>query len=319
MSGAKEKRVIAVAGATACGKSALALQLAPRLNGEIVCMDSMQIYRRMDIGTAKPTPEERAQVPHHMLDIVEPDETYTVARYAEDARAVLDGIWARGHVPVLVGGTGLYLRALTEGLPLGGAQSDEAVRDKYRAIANEAGGKERLHELLGEVDAESARRLHPNDLRRVIRALEVYELTGEPLSRQSARSGGGGIEALIIGLTVPRPLLYERIEARVRSMMRRGLLGEVEALLSSGVSEEAQSMQGIGYKELIPVIRSGASVGDAAGRVIINTRHYSKRQGTFFRTVPDVKWLDATDGDTPEAAYNMAARFLEARYAKEKV
>lgn len=301
---------IAVVGATACGKSDLALKLAKRLGGELVCMDSMQIYRRMDIGTAKPTADERAQAPHHMLDIVEPTDAYTVAQYAQDARDVIKDIAERGRLPILVGGTGLYLRALMHGLPLGGAGGDEALRARLHALAQEPDGKGRLHARLAEVDPASAARLHPNDLRRVIRALEVYELTGKPLSEQSAATGGSDISVLPLGLLMPREMLYERIAHRVRDMMKLGLLKEVSALLDSGVPLGAQSMQGIGYKELAPVVLEGAPLEEAVWQITLNTRHYSKRQGAFFRTEPLVNWLDATDARLLELAAEKAQRYM---------
>ncbi len=307
------ERAVAIVGATACGKSELAMMLAEKLNGEIVCMDSMQIYRRMDIGTAKPTEADRALVPHYMLDIVEPTDTYTVAQYAEETRAVLCGIRARGKVPILVGGTGLYLRALMHGMPLGGAGSDEALREELHAIADEPGGKEKLHRILDEVDPSSAAKLHINDIRRVIRAIEVFKLTGKPLSEQAAHTDGQTADILPLGLLMPRPLLYERIEKRVRRMLDDGLLNEVEALLKSGVTDDAQSMQGIGYKELVSVVRHGAPLEEAARQVILNTRHYAKRQGAFFRTEPDIEWLETQNDALLQTAYEKSARYMDAR------
>ena len=177
-------KVLALTGCTASGKSDLAMKLALEYPVEIVCMDSMQIYRRMDIGTAKPTRSEQKLVPHHMLDILEPEESYAVARYVEDAERVFGDIWQRGKIPLLVGGTGLYLKSLLHGMTLGQQESDPAVRARYEAVAAEPDGKARLHTMLEKVDEETARRLHPNDLRRVVRALEIYELTGTPMSRQ---------------------------------------------------------------------------------------------------------------------------------------
>ena len=212
--------VIAVAGATGSGKSALAMALAKRLEGEIICMDSMQIYRRMDIGTAKPTPQERREIPHHMLDIVEPTETYAVADYAHEAERAIAQVWARGKLPMLVGGTGLYLKALMHGLSLGGAKSDEKLRQRLNAIANMPNGREALHAMLAKADPDAAKRLHPNDVRRVVRALEIYELTGEPMSRQPREEQERPFRMLPLALTMPRPALYDRLEKRVHEMMR---------------------------------------------------------------------------------------------------
>ena len=289
--------VIAVAGPTASGKSDLGLKLAQRLGGEIVCMDSMQIYRRMDIGTAKPTAQERALLPHHMLDVADPTEAYSVADYAVAAEQVIAQILSRGRVPILVGGTGLYLKALMDGLSLGGAGGDERLRAELNALADEPGGKERLHARLAAVDPETAARLHPNDRRRVIRAIEVFEQTGVPMSRQNHAAQDRPFRVLPLVLEWPRELLYARLETRVHRMMELGLLSEVRALLESGVAPAAQSMQGIGYKELIPAAMGQDDVNRAVWDIIVHTRHYAKRQGTWLRAEPRCVWLDARDAD----------------------
>lgn len=302
--------VIAVAGATGSGKSALALALAKRLEGEIICMDSMQIYRGMDIGTAKPTPQERREIPHHMLDIVEPAETYAVADYAREAERAIAQVWARGKLPMLVGGTGLYLKALMHGLSLGGAKSDEKLRQRLNAIANTPNGREALHEMLEKADPDAAKRLHPNDVRRVVRALEVYELTGRPISRQPREGQERPFQMLPLALTMPRPALYDRLEKRVHEMMRLGLADEVRGLLKSGVSPQAQAMQGIGYKELVCVVQGTDSIEAAARQIILNTRHYAKRQETWLRAEPAMIWLDALSGEVTEEALCIIERFL---------
>ena len=289
--------VIAVAGPTASGKSDLGLKLAQRLGGEIVCMDSMQIYRRMDIGTAKPTAQERALLPHHMLDVADPTEAYAVADYAVAAERVIAQILSRGRVPILVGGTGLYLKALMDGLSLGGTGGDERLRTELNALADEPGGKERLHARLAAVDPETAARLHPNDRRRVIRAIEVFEQTGVPMSRQNHAAQDRPFRVLPLALEWPRELLYARLETRVHRMMEMGLLSEVRALLESGVAPAAQSMQGIGYKELIPAAMGQEDVNRAVWDIIVHTRHYAKRQGTWLRAEPRCVWLDARDAD----------------------
>lgn len=303
-------RVIAVAGPTASGKSALAMQLAQQLDGEIVCMDSMQIYRRMDIGTAKPTPQEQAQVRHHMLDFLEPTDSYAVADYATDAGKAIEEIVSRGKLPILTGGTGLYLKALMHGLTLGGAGSDEKLREQLNAEAQEPGGKQRLHERLAQVDPVSAARLHPNDIRRVIRAIEVFELTGEPISRQTQQQPDGPFHILPLAIEIPRPVLYERLEKRVHQMMRDGLFKEVKALLAEGVSPQMQSMQGIGYKELVPAAQKTVKLDDAVWQIILNTRHYAKRQGTWLRTEPRVVWLTETGKERTERALSLIDSFM---------
>ena len=309
--------VIAVAGATGSGKSALAMELAKRLQGEIVCMDSMQIYRRMDIGTAKPTPQERRQIPHYMVDIVEPSEAYAVADYAREAERVIGQVWARGKLPMLVGGTGLYLKTLMHGLSLGGAKSDEKLRQRLNAIADAPNGRQTLHAMLENADPEAAARLHPNDVRRVVRALEIYELTGVPMSRQPREEPERPFRVLPLALTMPRPVLYERIEKRVHEMMRLGLLDEVRGLLESGVSPQAQSMQGIGYKELVCVAQGTDSAEAAVRQIIVNTRHYAKRQETWLRTEPEAVWLNALSRDAKEEALRLAERFLAESEGKD--
>lgn len=287
----------AIVGPTACGKTGLSLNVAQHLPVEIVCMDSMQIYRGMDIGTAKPTAREQSAAPHHMLDVADPRESYSVARYRGDAKQAIDGILRRGHVPVLVGGTGMYLRALSLPMAYGGTDGDAAIRARYEEMAR-LEGNGAVHALLEKIDPQTAGRLHPNDLRRVVRALEVYEVTGTPLSRQTMPSYAEGEYRILPFMPVwEKEKLHERINARVDVMMRDGLAGEVEHLLKSGVPEDAQSMQGIGYKEMIPCIRGRVSLNDAADEIRLRTRQYAKRQMTWFRADERVRRLDATQGE----------------------
>ena len=285
-------RIIAVTGATASGKSALSMELAKHYSAEIVCMDSMQIYQGMDIGTAKPSPEERQAVRHHMLDIVAPSENYTVADYAERATTVIRDILRRGKMPLLVGGTGLYLKALMHGLSLGVSRSDPAIRARLESISDEPGGRQKLHDMLRQVDEASANKLHPNDLRRVIRAIEVYELTGMPLS-QTRQEENSEFSVLPLAIRMERETLYQRIEKRVDTMLDIGLVDEVQRLLEEGVSPEAQSMQGIGYKELVPVLGGLVPLKKAREQIILNTKHYAKRQETWFKGESATQWLDS--------------------------
>ena len=303
--------VIAVAGPTASGKSDLALQLASNLNGEIVCMDSMQIYRRMDIGTAKPTAKEQAEVRHHMLDIIDPTQNYAVSDYAVDAEKVIHEIVSRGKLPILTGGTGLYLKALMHGLSLGGAGSDEKLRAELNELALEPDGKARLHRMLEEVDPVSAQKLHPNDIRRVIRAIEVFHVTGKPISDQKPDEAEGPFRVLPLAIDMPRDQLYRRLEKRVHLMMETGLLNEVETLLASGVSPAMQSMQGIGYKELVPVVRGECKLDDAVWQIILNTRHYAKRQVTWLKTEPKTVWIQTEIKDRYPFAMKQIRSFLK--------
>lgn len=288
-----KKKVIGIVGPTASGKSALSLLVAQRLGGEIICMDSMQIYQGMDIGTAKPTPEERAVVPHHLLDFLSPSQPYSVTRYAEDARPIIEQV----RVPILVGGTGMYLQALSLPLDYGAVSGDETIRGKYHALAREE-GENAVHERLRQVDPLSAARLHPNDLRRVIRALEVFELTGQPFSSQKMPAAEDApYDFSLYALNLPRDVLYQRINDRVDQMMAEGLLQEVKRLVDEGVSPEAQSMQGLGYKELIPVLEGSMALPDAVSLLKLRTRHFAKRQLTWFRRDQRIQWLPWKPGD----------------------
>ena len=288
--------LLGLVGPTASGKTALSMQLARRHDMEIVCMDSMQVYRGMDIGTAKPTLEEQRRLPHHMLDVADPREPYSVAEYREAAAQAIDGILKRGCLPVLVGGTGLYLRALSLPLSLGGTSRQDEVREKYEAVL-QRDGKEALHALLANRDPETALRLHPNDTRRVIRALEVWEVTGVPFSRQQMpRVEDGPYDLRLFAMDLPRGELYQRIEERVDLMLKDGLIDEVESLLRHGVPPDAQAMQGLGYKELVPVLRGETPLEDAVVLLKQRTRNYAKRQLTWFNKDKRIRWLkDAKD------------------------
>ena len=291
--------VYGLVGPTASGKTVLSLRLARELGGEILCMDSMQIYRGMDIGTAKPTAEERAQAPHHLLDVADPAEPFSVTQYTALARPLLERI----EVPILVGGTGFYLRGLSQPMDYGYVRGDQAIRDRYEAMAARE-GVQAVHDRLRAVDPVSADRLHPNDLRRVVRALEVYELTGERFSDQKPPDPEDvPWQFLLFALDWPRDVLYRRIDARVDVMMADGLLNEVCGLLDSGVPADAQAMQGIGYKELIPVIREGAPLDGAVELIKRRSRNYAKRQLTWFRADKRIHWISMPEGKTMDDAY----------------
>lgn len=291
-------------GPTASGKTALSIRLAKAHDCEIVCMDSMQIYRRMNIGTAKPTMDEMDGVPHHMLDVVEPDEEFSVARYQELAEGCIADIRARGKRALLVGGTGLYLRALRQPMAMGDVSADERVRAELEAISMEEGGKQRLHDMLEAVDPVTAARLHVNDSRRVIRALEVYRLTGVPFSQQPQIQTESRYRYRVATLTMDRSVLYSRIERRVDIMLQQGLADEVRGLLESGVPADAQAMKAIGYKELAPYVRGECTREEMEYLLKLNTRHYAKRQLTWMRREPDVLWVDGLAPDAYETLEN---------------
>lgn len=293
----EKKECWVLTGPTASGKTALSIRLAKAHDCEIVCMDSMQIYRRMNIGTAKPTVEEMSGIAHHMLDVAEPDENFSVARYQEMAEECIADIQARGKRALLVGGTGLYLRALRQPMAMGDASADEAIRAELEQLATEDGGKQRLHDMLAEVDPETAARLHLNDVRRTVRALEVYRLTGVPFSKQPQIQTDSRFVYRVASLTMDRALLYSRIEKRVDSMIQQGLLDEVRGLLESGVPADCQAMKAIGYKEIIPYLRGEATWEETDYLLKLNTRHYAKRQLTWMRREADVLWVDTMTMD----------------------
>ncbi len=280
-------------GPTASGKTALSIRLAREFGCEIVCMDSMQIYRGMDIGTAKPTAAERQGIPHHMLDVADPSEPFSVARYQEMAEQAIAACFARGHRPLLVGGTGFYLRALRHPMAMGDAPGDEKIRASLQSIAEQTGGRQLLHDELAAVDPKTAKRLHVNDVRRVIRALEVYRLTGVPFSQQPQIQADAPFRYRVATLTMDRATLYRRIERRVDEMIASGLADEVRSLLRQGVPADAQAMKGLGYKELVPYLRGECSLEQAIDEMKLGTRHYAKRQLTWMRREEDVLWVDS--------------------------
>ena len=286
-----------LAGPTASGKTALSIRLAKAHNCEIVCMDSMQIYRGMTIGTAKPTPDEMDGVPHHMADVAEPGEAFSVAQYQEMAEATMADIVSRGHQPLLVGGTGLYLRALRHPMAIGMVTGDDAIRQQLEDETKQTDGRYKLHQRLESVDPDTAARLHVNDVRRVVRALEVYQLTGIPFSKQPQVEQEPPFNYRVASLTMDREILYQRIEKRVDMMLEAGLLDEVRGLLDSGVPADAQAMKGLGYKELVPYLRGEITLDEAVYELKLGTRHYAKRQLTWMRREEDVLGVDSLSTD----------------------
>ena len=250
--------VLALVGPTGSGKTQTAIRLCRALNAEIVSMDSMQVYRGMDIGTAKPTREELAAATHHMIDVVEPDQMFTVSMYREMACEAIDDILARGRTPLLVGGTGLYLQAISYEMSLGDNGADRSLREELHRIADEKDGPQRLHDRLQKVDPATAQKLHPHDIRRVIRALEIYETSGRAKSEQAGEQRREGpYHVLVYGLSLPREQMYARINARVDEMVKNGLVEEVKGLLDRGIEPrpEGGAMQALGYKEIVSALR----------------------------------------------------------------
>lgn len=292
--GSKPKLLVLI-GPTAVGKTKLSLTLARELNAEIISGDSMQVYRGMDIGTAKASPEELAAVPHHLIDIHDPDEAFSVAEFQERARALILDIHARGKLPFIVGGTGLYVESVCYNFQFSEVGSDEAFRMEQEAYAAEY-GDEALHARLQEVDPESAERLHPNDRRRVIRALEIFHMTGERMSEQlKVQKKESPYELCIVGLTMDRALLYKRIEARIDQMLEEGLVDEVRRLLSMGYGKELVSMQALGYKEIIAYLEGRYTYEEAIELLKRDTRRFAKRQLSWFRHMKDIHWVDVSN------------------------
>ena len=292
-------KILAVVGPTAGGKSALALELSERLNGEIVSCDSVQIYRGMDIGTAKPTAAEQARVPHHLIDIRDPEEDFSAMDFVAAAECAAKDILSRGKLPVFCGGTGLYLDAFLRGEEAETPGADPAVRAELAALAEQKGAAY-LHEELHKIDPVTALSVHPNNVRRVIRALEIYRATGVPKSEWDRRSqeAPARYDAVVLGLSyTDRELLYDRIERRVDMMMEQGLLEETRRLFAQGVFARSRTAAGaIGYKELLPYLRGECTLEQAVTELKTATRRYAKRQMTWFSAKPYVRWIEANDG-----------------------
>jgi tRNA dimethylallyltransferase len=296
--------VIAIVGPTAVGKTATGIELALRIGGEIVSADSMAVYKGMDIGTAKPTREERELVHFHLIDVTDPDKPFSAGEYQKLAQAAIDDIINRNPPALIVGGSGLYIKAAVDGLALWIPPRNEELRRKLISQA-ESLGKESVHGLLAEVDPELAKRIHPNNLKRVIRALEIYHATGIPASvlfGQDADRGPTYPEARFFGLTMRREALYARIEERVDSMIAAGLVDEVASLLERGIDRSLPSMQGLGYKEIAGYLQGEYSLEEAIARLKRNTRQFAKRQLTWFRADKRIRWIDVENRNPSETA-----------------
>lgn len=307
--------IAAVVGPTASGKTTAAIALCQALGGEVVSMDSMQVYQGMDIGTAKPDVVERAGVPHHLMDVVAPGTPFSVTEYRDLADAAIADILARGRLPVLCGGTGFYLNALTQEMDFAEASADVTFRAELEQIAAAEAGKQKLHARLAEIDPQAAERLHANDTRRVIRALEIYHTTGQPMSAHAINLSGTArrYTPVIVGVNYPREQLYARINQRVEQMVRQGLLDEAKALRKQGIAEESQAMQAIGYKELWPVLRGDQPLAEAVFAIQQNTRRYAKRQLTWFTHDHRVTWFNHADFADAAALHAAVNGFVRRR------
>ncbi len=302
--------LIVIGGPTASGKSACAVELCRMIQGEVVSADSMQLYQGMDIGTAKPDEAEMGGVLHHLLSIAPPTQKFSAAAYAQQAAKAIEQIGARGKMPVLCGGTGLYINAVTRPMGFAQNQGDEALRSQLEARAADEAGRLALHGELRDIDPRTAERLHPNDVRRVVRALEVYQLTGKTMSElaEEDKRRPDLYKTAYFALDFPREVLYERIDRRVDAMMARGLEAEVRALLKGGLSENCTAMQALGYKEMVWAIRGEISMERAVELIKQGSRNYAKRQLTWFRGDARVQWIEANGRSARQIAEEMAER-----------
>lgn len=294
-----KKPLVILTGPTAVGKTALSVSLAKQINGEIISADSMQVYRRMDIGTAKVTEEEKNGIPHHLIDILEPWEEFSVVEFQRRARLAVQNILERGKIPILVGGTGFYIQSLLYGIDFTDNDSNTELRTRLEAESEKDGGLS-LHKYLSEIDPVAASEIHPNNRKRVIRAVEFYELTGQRISEhnEEQRQNEAVYNAAYFVLTMNRDELYQRIDIRVDDMIHNGLVDEVASLLAEGCTRDMISMQGLGYKEIIRYLNNEISLDEAIYILKRDTRHFAKRQLTWFRRERDVIWLEKDNPDT---------------------
>ena len=302
-------KVIVITGPTATGKTALSVRLAGDIGGEIVSADSIQIYKKLDIGSAKPSIEERGGIPHHLMDFVPAEGSYSVADYVQDAKKTIDDILSRKKVPIIVGGTGLYISALVDNVEFSESRQDLSVRTRLQEELEKIGPEE-MHKRLAMVDPESAEAIHPNNTKRVIRALEIFETTGKTRTEfeRESKLVASPYDFCLIALSCDRELLYERINRRVDIMKEQGLFEEVRGLLSDGIPADCQSMQGIGYKEAVMALSGEITEDESIELIKKNSRNYAKRQLTWFRR-GDYAWFDCLDEDLYTKVRNHIGEF----------
>lgn len=289
----KKKPLIILTGPTAVGKTKASIGLAKAVDGEIISADSMQVYRHMDIGSAKIKPEEMEGIPHHLIDVLEPDDEFHVVKFQQLAKKAMREIWERGHIPIVTGGTGFYIQALLYDIDFDENEKEDACRKELEAYAKEHGA-EALHEKLAFVDPASAEMIHPNNIKRVIRALEFYEQTGKRISEhnETQRQRESPYAFVYFVLTDDRAHLYERINRRVDQMIEEGLVNEVQALKDKGYTKQLVSMQGLGYKEILDYLDGNCTLEEAIYTIKRDTRHFAKRQLTWFKRERDVIWIN---------------------------
>ena len=307
------RKIIAVCGPTAVGKTKYAIEAAKAFGGEVVSCDSMQLYKYMDIGSAKPTAEELAQVPHHLVDLIDPADAFSVAEYQKLAREAIEDIFARGKVPVIAGGTGLYLNSILYDMDFSNAKQDQNLRSQLEKEAEEF-GPEYLHNKLRELDSEAASRIHPNNIKKVVRAIEGA-LSGDNIKDfKECNTKVKDFERILIGLTRDREELYDRINLRVDLLVEQGLFNEVKGLLDKGLTESDISMKGIGYKEIIGYFNGKYTEEEAIDLIKKNTRHLAKRQITWFKRYEDIHWIDISQYQNDEEAIKGMLEWLKSAY-----
>ena len=295
----KERPLVVIAGPTACGKSGTAVELARRIGGEVISADSMQVYRYMDIGSAKVTLEEMMGIPHHMIDVADPTEAFDVSRYAREATQAIEGVLENGHIPILCGGTGFYIQAAAYAVDFEETSADPALREELNHLADTEGNAA-LFEKLKALDPFSASLIHPNNRKRVIRALEYFEETGRSIAshnEETRESKASPYDLRFYVLTDDRQALYDRIDRRVDFMVEEGLFDEVAYLKAMGLTRDMVSMQGIGYKEILDYYDGLITRDEAIRQIKLGSRHYAKRQLTWFKREPDAVWIDIRDYD----------------------
>jgi len=307
------RTIIVIAGPTAVGKTAISIKLAKRIQGQIVSCDSMQLYKHMDIGSAKPTKEQLEMVPHHLINAIDPKESFSVVRYQQLAKEAINLIFDQNHTPIITGGTGLYLNSLLYDMDFGANQGDLKYRDSLFEIAKNQ-GNDALFDRLKEMDPKAAERIHPNNVKRVVRAMEAIQFNGTGLSDfASVDSKTKDYDAILIGLTRDRSELYQRIEERVDQLMAQGLLDEVELLKNMGFTSRDIAMKGIGYKELLDYLEGDYDLQMAIELIKKNTRHYAKRQMTWFKRYQEMQWFNLSEDQTEEQSMEKIMSWLNKR------
>lgn len=301
--------VLAIVGATASGKSDFAVIAAAELGGEVISADSMQIYKYMNIGTAKVTKEETGGIPHHLIDVLEPNDDCSVSRFVDLASEAIADIHGRGKLPVICGGTGLYIDSLLKGSAFEDDSRDEEYRSMLNGLAEEK-GNEYIYNMLAACDPSAAENIHPNNVKRVVRALEFFHATGKSITVQKANTVNTKYRVFTIGMKRERNELYERINRRVDKMAEQGLFGEVKALMDMGCGEKCNSMQAIGYREVMWYFRGKCTEEESIRLIKRNSRHYAKRQLTWFGANRDILWINPDNGGEAESALNAASREL---------